>query len=242
MFGDLSHNVFLFVTRHLSLQLCFRRGCTCWKTNWGSIKRSLSQKEFIGTSSLRSALVHFRAQVTYNYIRFIQQKINVSHTLQQPSTRSASRSCSRCRQKRVEVEVEAGETVNLGEVNHFSSSLSNAAIGYDSTSKSTSLPNNASPAPTAILISGSEGGTESSASHEIPIPIFTSSQYSIQRRRTRSTPRSSRQEERQPPAADLTDTMTNANNMSKTRIFSNDSGSLHNYKLLGNLFSNLLEI
>ncbi|XP_046454440.1 prostaglandin E2 receptor EP3 subtype-like [Daphnia pulex] len=188
----------------LCKKLCFRRGCTCWKTNWGSIKRSLSQKEFIGTSSLRSALVHFRAQ--------------------QPPTRSASRSCSRCRQKRVEVEVEAGETVNLGEVNHFSSSLSNAVIGYDSTSKSTSLPNNASPAPTAILISGSEGGTESSASHEIPIPIFTSSQYSIQRRRTRSTPRSSRQEERQPPAADLTDTMTNANNMSKARIFSNDGG------------------
>ncbi len=125
--------------------------------------------------------------------------------------------------------MEAGETVNLGEVNHFSSSLSNAVIGYDSTSKSTSLPNNASPAPTAILISGSEGGTESSASQEIPIPIFTSSQYSIQRRRTRSTPRSSRQEERQPPAADLTDTMTNANNMSKARIFSNDSGNLHSY-------------
>lgn len=124
--------------------------------------------------------------------------------------------------------MEAGGTINLGEVNHFSSSLSNAVIGYDSTSKSTSLPNNTSPAPTAILISGSEGGTESSASHEIPIPIFTSSQYSIQRRRTRSTPRSSRQEERQPPAADLTENTTNTNNMPNARVFSNDYGDLNN--------------
>ena len=115
----------------------------------------------------------------------------------------------------------------MDEVNRFSSSLSNAVIGYDSTSKSTSLPNNASPAPTAILISGSEGGTESSASQDIPIPIFKSSQYSIQRRRTRSTPRSSRQEERHTPAADVTDNTTNTNNTSKIRTFFNDCGNLN---------------
>ncbi|XP_032780853.2 prostaglandin E2 receptor EP3 subtype [Daphnia magna] len=196
----------------LCKKLCFRRGCTCWryvvqKTNWGSIKRSLSQKEFIGTSSLRSALVHLRAQ-------------------QQPTrSASASRPCSRCRQKRVDVdlEVDAAETITLDEANHFSSSLSNAAICYDSTSKSTSLPINASPAPTAILIGGgSDGGTESSASHEIPIPIFTSSQYSIQRRRTRSTPRSSRKEERRNPIVNHTDTTAENKNRSAARVFSID--------------------
>lgn len=153
------------------------------------------------------------------------------NALQREPTRSASasRPCSRCRQKRVEVdlEVDAGETITLDEVNHFSSSLSNAAVCYDSTSKSTSLPINVSPAPTAILIGGgSEGGTESSASHEIPIPIFTSSQYSIQRRRTRSTPRSSKREQRRPTVNHI-DIAAHNKNTPTARVFSIDYGKFH---------------
>ena len=103
------------------------------------------------------------------------------------STRSTTRSCSRCRQNGIEVVLEANGdesgTIALNEINNYSSSLSNqAAINHDSN-------------PVSITVQ-SEGTDSSVSRNEIPIPIFTSSQYSIQRRRTRSTPRSSRQEGR----------------------------------------------
>lgn len=116
-------------------------------------------------------------------------------------------------------------TATIDEVNHFSSSLSNnAAAGYDS-SKSSSLPANASPAPTAILGGGSEH-TESSLSHDIPIPIFKSSQYSIQRRRTRSNARTTRHDERRPPTSSPGSSRKRRQNMSAVRLFSSDYGKV----------------
>lgn len=143
------------------------------------------------------------------------------------STRSTSRPCSRCRQKiEVACEVEAGEsgTITIDEVNHFSSSLSNAVMCFDS-SKSSSLPANASPAHAAILCGGSDGTESSVSPNDIPIPIFTSSQYSIQRRRTRSTPRSSRQDERRPPTSSPNGIRTRRQNLSTVRVFSTDCGN-----------------
>lgn len=125
------------------------------------------------------------------------------------------------------MDVEKSQTITVEEVNRFSSSLSNnAAICYES-AKSSSLPLNSSPAPTALILRGGfeENSSVVSAINDIPIPIFTSSQYSIQRRRTRSTPRPSINEERRPPTTSQTE-LQGRQNMSTVRVLSTDCGMI----------------